>query len=611
MSSSPQELKKLSLKVNELAESYHYREAILLSNKLLELGGHDKLHYFFRAIWLFKVGDTQSALSQIESAIKFGMNDLAAKTLHAKLLLSNKKFNDCVIYCERVMHDAPAVFGNFKGHALSELGRKSEALEFINKIIQRDDCQTVDVVDLFLTLAAQSATGLDYIIPASKFLLPKYEMFNAWGNQELWYQDALRKSLRLVLEGDNPLLAAPRVMNALYVLGDTEYDEVFRWHKLAADALSQQKEKAINNYDHKKIRIGFVSADFRNHSVAYFLRSLYRFVDLDKFQIYSYHTNEIVDEHTYFFEERSTKFYFAGSMSDKELFEVIKQDQIDVLVDLSGYTSGHRLRVFGHRAAPVQVTWLGYPGTTAIRNMDYRIVDLNTDPLNSKEIYTEQLVRLNRLFIAYEPPIIQPVNPKIVGNEIIFGCFNTLQKFNAETIDLWAQLLNEVKNSKLIFKSKGLNSLMIQSRILKMFSVRGVDQKRIKFMPRDKDKTSHLERYNEIDLALDTYPYSGTTTTCEALYMGVPVLSIVGESHRSRVSYSILKALGLEGFASSRQEFVGNVKKICENKSALNQLKKQLRERFLNSMVCDGNAFSKAWFGAIEKIVKPKSSKHS
>jgi len=525
--------------------------------------------------------------------------------LMAKLLLINKKFEQCVLYCDENFRNAPNIFGKLKTDALKESGDLKHALEWVMFLIQREDCQTVDIADLFLKLAVLPINGLDLIKPVAAKLSKKFSMFNAWGNELLWYPSAHKNSLLKVIESKDVTAFASKVINALYLLEDDEFDEVWRWHKLAADSLRPVKingELALNKKE--KIRIGFVSSDFRNHSVAYFLKPLFENIDRKEFEIFCYHVNEHVDETTIYFETCADKFWFAGTMPNDVLASTIVKDKIDVLVDLNGHTGRNRLEIFSGRCAPIQISWLGYPGTTAIRNMDYRIVDYDTDPNDTKEIYSEELIRLNRLFLAFQPVEIVPVELKDNKNQITFGCFNALNKINEELISLWASLLTEVDDSNLIFKSKGLESLMIRARVAKMFTDRGVDKSRILFLDRDRQQVNHLKQYNKIDISLDTFPYGGTTTTCESLYMGVPVATIVGNSHRSRVTYSILKSLGLERFSSKKEDFVQTIKELCHSRDELQSVKRELRNSFLSSQISDGKGFADSWSAAVKNLIE-------
>jgi len=595
------ECNSLLEELNLLVQTYRYREALEVSDCILSQCGPDKNHLFYRSIWLHKVGRNSEALSSIQKAFDLDLVDPLAKVLKAKLLLANRLLSECIEYCEQSFTDNPAVFGRIKGDALKRSGDYGGALNWTYKLLYRADSQTASNIHLFLKLAAKSVNGIESILEVARHIGHKFPMYNSWANQELWYQGAARNSLQKVLESEKSRLAAPRVMNALYLLGDEEHEELWRWHKLAADAITLQNQKKLSTYKHKKIRIGFLSSDLRRHSVAYFLKPIYEYVDKDKYEIYSYYVNEDPDEETPYFEEKSTKFWFAGTMTDDELLNCIRADEVDILIDLNGWTAGNRLTVFSKRAAPVQVSWLGYPATTAINNIDYRIVDFDTDPIDTKEIYAEKLIRMNRLFIAYLPPLVPKVAPALNKN-IVFGCFNTLSKINEELIKTWAQLLIEIEDSELVLKTKGTDSLMVRARIKKMFELNEVDPNRIKFINSDKEQLSHLNQYNLIDIALDTFPYSGTTTTCEALIMGVPTLTMVGQSHRSRVSYAILKSIGLEELCFKPEDFIEGVVQLCADNERLNKIKSGLRERVSSSTLCDGKDFAKAWLSIINRL---------
>ena len=224
-------------------------------------------------------------------------------------------------------------------------------------------------------------------------------------------------------------------------------------------------------------------------------------------------------------------------LSDIQLSNLIKQNDIEILIDLSGHTEGNRLPVFAMKPSPIQISWLGYPNTTGLYAMDYRIVDNFTDPEGIDDhLYTEELLRLDGSFICFSSDEDAETNKNTIfeNNSFTFGSFNNLSKMSDEVIECWSAILKRIDNSKIILKNKQLCSNFTRKIYLEKFAKYGVSPDKIILMSWSNSRKQHLETYNSIDLALDTFPYNGTTTTFEALWMNVPVLCLNGDSHRSR-----------------------------------------------------------------------------
>ena len=294
-------------------------------------------------------------------------------------------------------------------------------------------------------------------------------------------------------------------------------------------------------------------------------------------------------------------------LTDIEVYDLIVGHCLDILVDLAGHSGYNRLRVFAKRAAPVQITYLGYPNTTGLDTMDYRIVDPFTDPKGLTDpFYTEKLIRMRRCFLCYAPPHDAPDigPPPFVNNGYItFGSLNNLAKLNDFTLDLWSKVLMEVTDSRLLIKSKALNDCEVRDRLLARFKKRGIAPDRLEFIGFIRDQRTHLETYNLIDIALDPFPYNGTTTTFEALYMGVPVVTLAGNTHASRVGHSILSNLALEELvASSREGFIAKAINLSTDKQRLQSLRSSLRARLLNSHLTDKRGFTREIEGLLLSV---------
>lgn len=359
----------------------------------------------------------------------------------------------------------------------------------------------------------------------------------------------------------------------------------------------------------KKLRIGFVSPDLHQHSVAYFVAPLFRQYDRENFEFVVYYNNTRVDEVTLSLKSMVDQWFSVADMDEISLADQIFDDRIDILIDLAGHTANNRLAVFAQKPAPIQVTWLGYPNTTGLRQIDYRFVDRITDQTSDAEVFhSEALFRFEHSFICYEPPEdAPPVSeaPCLKNGYVTFGSFNNLVKVGEETISAWAAVLNAVAGSKLLIKSRQLGNEMTRKRVLKLFQEQGISAERLELVEHLASRADHLKLYERIDIALDTFPYNGTTTTCEALWMGVPVISVLGDRHAARVSASLLKSVGLDDFVSpSFAQLVEVVRGHTSAPDRLNERRANLRQAMKHSALCDAPAFARMFEQCLRAIAR-------
>jgi protein O-GlcNAc transferase len=352
----------------------------------------------------------------------------------------------------------------------------------------------------------------------------------------------------------------------------------------------------------RKLKIGYVSADFRRHSVAYFLEPVFQCHDRSQFEIICYSNVPRSDAMTRTFRELADGWHDATLWSHEHLAEQIRKDEIDILVDLSGYTSGNRLRTFAMKPAPIQVTYLGYPDTTGMSAMGYRITDAIADPPGATErFHTEELIRIDGGFLAFKPAATAPdvaPPPCLRKGAITFGSFNNATKLNARVIEVWADILKAVPGSRLMLKSYNFSSLSARRRIRDIFLSRDIPESRIDFCDFIAETRSHLDLYGEIDIALDPFPYNGTTTTCDALWMGVPVVTLCGSTHVSRVGAMLLTLVGHpELVAQEVDDYVKKTVDLANDMATLASLRGGMREAMRQSPVMDSARLT----GALEQ----------
>ncbi len=348
----------------------------------------------------------------------------------------------------------------------------------------------------------------------------------------------------------------------------------------------------------RRLRIGYVSPDFVTHSVASFIAPVLAAHDRDQVEIHCFADVPRPDAVTLALRNHSDRWHDVAPLDDGALTSLIRRDAIDILVDLAGHTADNRLGVFARRAAPVQVSWLGYPGSTGLAAIDYRLSDDVTDPAGpADELSAERIVRLQHGFHCYQPPDDAPPvapPPHLESGVVTFGSFNTFAKLSPATLQLWAAVLDAVPGSRLVLKDNRLHDAATAQRHRDRIVGAGIDPSRLTILRRAPDAASHLCAYAQIDIALDPFPYNGTTTTCEALHMGVPVITLAGDRHAARVGASLLRQVGLGDCIATRSAvFLDLARSLAADHGRRHQLRRELRGRLAGSPLCDPNGFTR------------------
>jgi predicted O-linked N-acetylglucosamine transferase (SPINDLY family) len=378
----------------------------------------------------------------------------------------------------------------------------------------------------------------------------------------------------------------------------TLYLEHLNFAKQFADPLSFSIPPHTNErIPLRRLRIGYVSPDFRRHSVNYFIEPVLAAHDREQFEVFCYSDVISPDEVTKHVQTYPLQWRDIVGMSDEQVSGLVRSDKIDILVDLAGHTGNNRMLLFARKPAPVQVSWLGYPNTTGLAAVDYRIVDNYTDPPGmTDQFYTEKLSRMPECFLCYQPeqdsPEIGPL-PSQQKGFITFGSFNIISKITPEAVALWSRILKTVPNSTLLLKARSLFDKGTREYLGGLFMHQGIPEDRLTFMFHTESYQQHLGLYNEIDIGLDTFPYNGTTTTCEALWMGVPVVTLAGDRHASRVGASLLSAIGLsELIAKTDEEYLETAVALAHDIDRLQSLRERLRDRMKQSPLINAERFT-------------------
>jgi len=426
------------------------------------------------------------------------------------------------------------------------------------------------------------------------------------------YNKALKYKPRLSLAYQNKLLDVnyishliddPMYIAKLHKNINKIYPEVISDYKIGCPNYKVKKEiiKAKNKKEllktKTKIKIGFVSGDFICHPVAYFIHSILNHINYDLFDVYCYSMKMVKLDDMF----KNCNWFVVKNLSNIELKKLIQEHEIDVLFDLSAHTGDNRLDTFVLKPAPIQISYCGYPNSSGIKSMDYRITDKICDSEKSQKYYTEKLVFMDKCFLAYTPSMgienILPLKeqPCKKNGYITFGCFNRYNKINKMVISVWEKLLKEVPTARFVIKTKEFLTPSLRKQFIESFEDKSVLD-RITILPYSDTYQEHLDDYNLMDIALDTFPYSGTTTSCEALMQGVPILTLfdnVRNYHSQNVTTSLMKNCKLDEYVTyTQEEYIKKAKYFSDNTLKLHDLKQKVRHNFVNGPICDYKGFT-------------------
>ena len=397
-------------------------------------------------------------------------------------------------------------------------------------------------------------------------------------------------------------VAHSSLLLTLHYLAGAEAGMIFREHRVWDEAQAAPLAKFIaphgNERDpERRLRVGYVSPDFREHPVAYFFEALLAAHDRAQVEVFCYSDTRRVDDVMQRLRRGAAQWREIFGMADEKVAALIREDGIDILVDLAGHTAHNRLLVFARKPAPVQVSWLGYCDTTGLGAMDYRITDAHADPPGMTEHWhTEKLVRLTETFVCFRPSdLAPPVGglPALALGKVTFGSFHTLAKLNEPLLERWAAILKAVPGSRLLLVATGLDEASSQRRLAEFFGRHGVPAERLTFRGRQ-SLEGYFALHAEMDVLLDSDPFTGHTVSCHALWMGLPVVTLSGVTHCSRMVTSVLKNVGCpEWIATTPDEYVTIATALASDLPKLAETRAGLRAKMAASPLTDARSFAK------------------
>ena len=382
----------------------------------------------------------------------------------------------------------------------------------------------------------------------------------------------------------------PAVTLAALAEAHAEYD---RQHAVPLYGLAPRHDEIRDS--RARPRLAFISPDLGRHPVGSFLVRVLENLRQEQYETICYSDRIVKDNMTHRLRAAATQWRDVFGISDERLAEQVRADRIDILFDLAGHTAHNRLLVFARKPSPIQISWIGYEGTTGLAAMDYLLADRHVIPEGSERHYRETVLRMPDNYLCYDPPETAPPidpPPSLKKGFSTFGSFNNLAKVTPEVMGMWAKILRQDPSARLVMKYRGLGDRTVQKRFLDTFADHGVGSERLQLLPWS-SYGDYLSTYQEVDVVLDPFPFSGSTITCESLWMGVPVVTCPGETFASRHSLSHCSSVGLtETIAQDFDDYVEKAVSLARDPLRLTALRSSLRERMSASPLCDGRGFT-------------------
>ena len=584
-----------------------FREALSLEPASWEL--HNDLGLF-----LHRLGRDEEAAQALRGALELEPRSIDALRNLAMVLRAQKRAAEAVeIYraALALQPKDPATLSNL-GNALLDLSDREQAAACFREAVDLSP----GYADAYHNWGLLHLRAGEFQLASEKFRaalaidprLGESEKGLASALHDLGYIDeAIAAARRAVSLRPHDREVHSQLLFSLLHSPDVGVREVFEehreWARRHASGPLRSARHENSAEPERRLRIGYVSGDFRHHSVSQFFEPVLARHDRAGFEIFCYHNLAHRDETTERLHRSADQWREIASLEDDAVADVVHADRIDVLVDLSGHTRFNRLPVFARKPAPVQATWLGYPGTTGLDSIDYRITDAKASPVGAFDaLHSERLVRLPHSQWCYQPPSdcpgVAPSPAARSGGAPTLGAFCSLAKIGPRAVDLWCRLLERLAEARLLIAGLGLESMQLQREYRTRFAAAGVAPERIELRGFQSFQ-DYLALHGAVDLVLDTFPYTGGTTTCHALWMGVPVVSLTGNSTASRGGASLLGTIGLENLvADNADAYLDKVCALSDDNARLSALRAGMRDRMSGSPLMDVERFTRDLEGA-------------
>jgi len=598
-------------KIKDIIQNYNlgnFLKAESLAKNLLTRNAKDYQLCNIYGLILLKLDKKEGAISYFQKSIRIKSDFFEA---HYNLLQSFydlKKYDEAVLQSKKCLKIYPKSIDTFLllGNLYNKLNKDKESEKYFQEILKINSSDSSAYYSLGNLYKKQKDydKAIENYVRATKFNKNYFAAYNNLGTlyQELGKFDLAVSNFKSVIK-INPKFSGA-YQNYLFCLNFSKHFDFNLYSELVQKFKKNLPKIDLNKIAQfpkikradQKIRIGFVSGDYGNHPVSHYLLNTLHYINDKKFELMAYSNSNRMDEMTLKLQRRFNVWRKINHLSDTEVINLVKKDSIDILFDLSGHTAGNRLSIFINKVAPIQVTWLGYNASTGLKEIDYIIVDSHVVPLSDQKYFSEKIFQLPNTFqcISINNNVkIDNIDYKNKKN-IVFGSFNNLSKINDNVIGLWSKILKKIENSKLFLKAKQLDNLTIVENIKEKFQKNGISPEKIITEGQSQTREEMLKRYNQIDIALDPFPYSGITTSLEANWMGVPLLTKKGNNFYSRIGTSINKNLNMEDWiANDEKDYIVKAISKTSDLEKLFKIKKELRNKFLKSPLSNTSQYVK------------------
>lgn len=554
-----------------------FEESMSACHRALLVDKRNASAYYLLGRAYLALGQIGPATDSFRTAVKLAPGFVAAYCSLGRCYLSLQEASKALEMCIQAIEIDPDFHEayTYRGLALVELGRLDEAESSARKAI---------------ALAPNSAEAY-YVLGCATLNSSRPE-------ESLEF---FKKALEI---DPNYSSAHSRMIQAMQCCEATEPRELLAMAESWGRRFTSSQYSPVPMCKEIK-RIGFIGSDLNLHPIGCYVEGLISNIDREKYQVFVYAHSDNLDSLSQKLKDSVSGWRKILGLDDDTVTTIVREDQIDVLVDLSGHTVNNRLQILANHAAPIQVSWLGHQGTTGLPQIDALVGDRSVTPLEVTGDFAEKLLRLDGPWINFTPPAIRHdvvAPPCTLGEPFTFGVFCHTAKVNRSTVEDWSAILGQVDGSRILLKSRSFVSAALRQQVLDWFSESGIGSERVVF----RQSTSwalHFGSFDQVDLMLDTFPFHSSTTTLESLWMGVPVLTREGKGMHSRLSSRILEEVDLVGFVTdSREDYISRTVALANDKDLLMDLRFSLRNRLLTSRLCNCKGFADQFMAALESL---------
>ena len=594
----------------------NFQQALASVDRAISLQPDLAMAWYNRGAALDDLKRRDEALACYARALAINPAHVDALNNRANVLQRLLRYEDALCCYERALALAPDLADpwNNRGVTLREMKRFEEALRSFHKAVVVKPDHVASYGNLGLTLKGlrrfdQALVCYDKAIILDPLFAEAHNS-RAVALQDLKrfdeamesFQDAIRCEPDYFHAHSN-LLFTMNYVASLPV--EARVEEARRFGASVARTAHRKFTSWLCPHQGGKLRIGFVSGDFCNHPVGYFLEGLLSKMDQEKFDLFAYSTIPLEDDLTQRLKRHVPVWRSLVDGNDAEAAQLVHGDGLHVLIDLAGHTAGNRLGVFAHRPAPVQASWLGYFATTGVAEMDFFIGDPHVAPVAEEAHFVERIMRLPETYFCFTPPqseVRVGALPALANGFVTFGCFNNLAKLNAPVVSVWAQVLKAVEGSRLFLKSGQLGDPAIVQSTISLFTAAGVAPDRL-LIEGPSNRTQYFEAFNRVDIALDPFPFPGGTTSVEGLWMGVPVITLRGDRFIAHNGETIAHNAGQAAWiARDEADYIGKAVSFSSDLTALAKLRMGLREQVLGAPLFASERFARHFEGLMVEM---------